>query len=400
MNWFGMAADTLESLDATWTASEIFRQPAVWGMVEDSLLAQQHAIARFLQPLLATKSLRIVLTGAGTSAYVGDILAPALMRHLGLRVESIATTDLVTGPDRYLQRDVPTLLVSFARSGDSPESAAALTLANARVGKCHHLVITCNHEGALSRLSRSLPQSAAYTFTLPDATHDRAFAMTSSFSSMLLAAAAIFGLIPTGSGKSARWAMIRNSASALIERFGDTHRDILNAEYKRVVYLGSNEMHGLARESALKLLELTDGNVASFCESPLGFRHGPKSLIDSTTLVVVFLSNEPYTRQYDVDLLRELKSDGRAGRVLALGTVMPNQAADRDFFPIDGLTDAPDIELAPVFAIFAQVFAMFQALRIKNRPDHPSSSGTVNRVVKGVVIYPWEDEERADVSGY
>ncbi len=132
-----------------------------------------------------------MLTGAGTSAYVGQCLAPALTAALGRRVEAIATTDLVAGADSYLAADTPTLLVSFARSGNSPESTAAVEIVQAHVRRCAHLVVTCNAQGALNLRARTLAN--AHAIVLPAATNDRGFAMTSSFSGMLLAAAAASG---------------------------------------------------------------------------------------------------------------------------------------------------------------------------------------------------------------
>ena len=178
------------------TAREIAQQPEVWRTVHALVQSQRAAIDAFLQPLLALPDLRIVLTGAGSSAFIGQCLAPALLQQLGakpgLRVEAIATTDIVSNPAQCLQPGVPTLLVSFARSGNSPESLAAVELADATVGECHHLAVTCAADGTLAR--RLGGRDRAHVLLLPDETHDRAFAMTSSFTGMLLAAAWAFGL--------------------------------------------------------------------------------------------------------------------------------------------------------------------------------------------------------------
>jgi tagatose-6-phosphate ketose/aldose isomerase len=154
-----------------------------------------------------------------------------------------------------------------------------------------------------------------------------------------------------------------------------------------VVYLGSNELRGLAREASLKLLELTDGQVVALFDSPLGFRHGPKTIVDADTLIVVMLSNDAQARRYDLDLLRELRNDGRAGRVLALsGRAEPELGAD--CVTLDGAAEAADLALALPYILFCQAFALLQSLALGLRPDTPSVSGTVNRVVRGVTIYP------------
>ncbi|MFL6027025.1 MAG: SIS domain-containing protein, partial [Friedmanniella sp.] len=134
---------------ATWP--EIRQQPEVWREVARIVQGESAGLSGFLEPLLALPDLRIVLTGAGTSAFAGQVLAPALARVLGRRVEAVATTDIVASPREVFAEDVPTLLVSFARSGDSPESVAAVELADHLLSDVRHLVVTCNPDGALAR---------------------------------------------------------------------------------------------------------------------------------------------------------------------------------------------------------------------------------------------------------
>ena len=90
-----------------WTAREIAQQPEVWTAVGELVARERAGLDAFLQPLIANPHLRIVLTGAGTSAYIGDCLAPALSARLRRRVEAIATTDLLSGPDLRLPADGP-----------------------------------------------------------------------------------------------------------------------------------------------------------------------------------------------------------------------------------------------------------------------------------------------------
>ena len=190
---FGLSAAELEAAGAPWTAREILQQPQVWQKIAAQLASGHGALSGFLAPLLQLPDLRIVLSGAGTSSYVGECLAPALAQALGQRVEAIATTDLIAGADSWLSAGTPTLLVSFARSGNSPESAAAVEIVQAYVKRCAHLVVTCNAHGALNRRAQTLAN--AHTIVLPEATNDRSFAMTSSFTGMLLAAACAFGVL-------------------------------------------------------------------------------------------------------------------------------------------------------------------------------------------------------------
>lgn len=380
------AAD-LDRRGAAHTAREIAQQPDVWKTVHALVQSQRAALDDFLEPLLSKPDLRVVLTGAGSSAFIGQCLAPALLQQLGsrsgLRVEAIATTDIVSNPAQCLQPDVPTLLVSFARSGNSPESLAAVELADATVGECHHLAVTCAAEGQLA--TRLGGRARARVLLLPDETHDRSFAMTSSFTGMLLAAAWAFGMaLPPV-------AALSQAAGALLATEGERLRALSAEPFERLVVLGSNGLQGLAREAALKMLELTDGALIAMADSPLGFRHGPKTVLNDRTLVLILLSNDSYTRRYDLDLLRELRRQGR-GRVVALSTSALNAdaALAADDVLLDLPVNAPDLALAPVALVFAQCLALLASLKLDITPDNPSASGTVTRVVSGVIIHPLE----------
>lgn len=366
--------ENFECAGAAQTAREIAQQPGVWCKLgADGTGVPQ----RFLAPLLAQPHLQIVLCGAGSSAYIGECLAPALTRRWGSRIRAIATTDLVADPQGCLGNE-PLLLVSFARSGNSPESVAALKIAGQVSSDCHHLIISCNAEGELCREGER--SSRACVIRLPAETNDRAFAMTSSFSSMLLAAALAFDVIdPQAVDEIARWGdqMLADPSAEELSRL----------RYERVVYLGDREFRGLALESALKLLELTDGRVVALSETPLAFRHGMKSFIDGRTLVIVFLSNDPYARAYEVDLLEELRRDGIAARLTA---VTAGDIARSGEVNLPGAQAATDLALCFPFAVFAQSLAMQTSMALHLKPDSPNARGVVNRVVQGVSVYPWK----------
>jgi tagatose-6-phosphate ketose/aldose isomerase len=391
MDFLGIPQEHLEKAGGYWTAREIAQQPVTWPQIERLIATDAAATRAFLDPLLRRRSeLRIVLTGAGTSSFIGECLAPALAVKTGLRVDAVATTDLVGSPMSWLEPDVPTLVVSFARSGNSPESVAALTLAERCVQECHHLIFTCNAEGALYR--RGKDTRNARIILLPEETNDRGFAMTSSFSGMLLAAAMTFDLIASGAEPVARLAGAAGEVLAgTLPLIGSLTRD----GFERIVYLGSKELKGLAREAALKMLELTDGKVVTAADSPLGFRHGPKTVLNAKTLVVVFASNDGYTRQYDWDLIAELRREGVARRVITLCArpvdAHPAGARQEDDIVL-GAGDAAelsDLELCLPYAMFAQSIALLRSLSLGIRSDNPNAAGTVSRVVKGVSIYPW-----------
>ena len=359
-----------------WSRRDILQQPDTLRATHALLAGQRGSIEAFLAPLLAKPDLRIMLAGAGTSAFIGECLAATLTRGTGRCVEAVATTDIVSAPDLYLKSDTPTLVVSFGRSGNSPESIAAVELVDARVSDAHHLIITCNADGALAKRA----DNDAYVVTLPEATHDRGFAMTSSFSAMMYAALAIFSGIQ---GCDARIEPIAEAVAGALETVELRMAKLAAREFRRVVYLGSGPFQGLAREAALKLLELTDGATATMFDSTLGFRHGPKTFVNRDTLIVVFVSNDPLTRAYDRDMIEELRKDDVAGAVL----VVSAQGEIGDTIAVRGLESAADSDLLFPYIIPAQLFALHASLDRGLTPDTPNKAGTVNRVVQGVRIY-------------
>ncbi|MDT0639541.1 AgaS family sugar isomerase [Citrobacter werkmanii] len=369
----------------TWTEEEIRQQPASWIRSLANIDNIRSAIDSFLAPLLRKNDLRIVLTGAGTSAFIGDIIAPWLASQTGKNISAVPTTDLVTNPMDYLNPAHPLLLVSFARSGNSPESVAAVELANQFVPECYHLPITCNEAGSLYQ--NAVASDNAFALLMPAETHDRGFAMTSSITTMMASCLAVFAPQKIN---SQTFRDVADRCQTILTSLGDFSDGVFgNAPWKRIVYLGSGGLQGAARESALKVLELTAGKLAAFYDSPTGFRHGPKSLVDNETLVVVFVSSHPYTRQYDLDLLAELRRDQQALRVVAIAAQTDDVIEAGPHILLPPARSFIDMELAFCFLMYAQVFALTQSISIGNTPDTPSASGTVNRVVQGVVIHPW-----------
>ena len=370
------------------TAGEIAQQPRLWRALAASMAAGAGEHAAFLAPLLARDDLRVVLCGAGSSAFVGQILAPRLAGDLGRRVEALATTDVVSNPRQAFGQDVPTLMVSFARSGDSPESVEAVRLADALLSRVHHVVVTCSTEGALHREHSGREDSLV--LLMPDGSNDRGFAMTSSFTCMLLAAATLLGGDPSVLGRLA------DALEAALPSLDERARDVAARGYRRVVYLGSGPLQGLARESALKILELTAGRVVSFFDSSLGFRHGPKAVVDARTLVVAYRANDPHARRYDDDIVAELCAPTSGADVLVVGAggVADDHGtgggSGADAWWVQGVDGVDDVALAAVLLAGAQLVALHSSLVLGLTPDDPFPSQEVNRVVRGVTLHPLE----------
>ncbi|KQA19530.1 SIS domain-containing protein [Vibrio metoecus] len=379
--FLGYSSTWLAEHNATHTAKEISHQPVLWRALAENLQQQAANIEAFLAPLLKRDDLRIILTGAGTSAFVGDAAVPFLQPELNFQMESIPTTDLVSNPELYLDADRPTLLISYARSGNSPESVAAVALADQRIKECYHLFLTCNGEGALSRYAQQAKR--ALCVLMPEGSNDKSFAMTSSFSCMLMATLMLLGK----SSQNAIRATAELCESKLVQ-WPEAIKQLAALPYERLIVLGSGGFAGLAREASLKSLELSAGKVMTAFDSSLGFRHGPKFAINHKALVIQLLSSDDYTRQYDLDLLCEIRRDNQALRHIALTETPLNED---DVFEL-GHLGLGDRWLCFPYILFCQMLAFEKSLQLGLGPDNPCPTGEVNRVVQGVTIYPYPQQ--------
>lgn len=383
----GRPAGFFEAQGAGNTAREILQQPDMWRKLAGILLGAKAEIATFMEKLMAVKGLRIVFTGAGSSAFIGESLQGILARELGVRSETVHTTDIVSAPDCVLF-NVPTLLISFSRSGESPESVGALQYANARIDELYNIVVVCKPDSSLANYASSI--SDTLVLNMPPETSDLGFAMTSSVSSMALAAWSIFDWKNLAE-RCRQMELLAQSAEAELAPMDALARTVAGWAYDRVVFLGSGGLKGLARESAVKSLELTDGIVNAGYDTAAGFRHGPKTAVTDSMLTVHFLSADSFTRQYDVDLLREMAAEKQKNLLVAVGSggaaECPQGVDGVCSYELCGEAAFADMTAYIKSLLFAQLLSLEKSLECGITTDTPCAGGTVNRVVQGVVVY-------------
>jgi len=383
--------EQIQAFSAEHTVKEILQQPKLWLETYDIIENQQEQLKSFFQQLSRShETVRYIFTGAGTSAFVGEAVAPFFNQNnqiLSWSFEAIATTDLVSSPKYYFKEEIPTVLVSFARSGNSPESTAAVDLGEAFVDHFYQIVMTCNENGQLARKASADPNSLL--LLMPKAAHDEGFAMTSSYSCMMLASLLAFQIEKLAELQPLVKSLA-TAADAFLARLSPRLEEIFSYEFDRIIYLGSGPLGSIARESALKVLELTAGKTVSMYETPLGFRHGPKSLMNDRTLIVLFMSQDPYTRKYDLDLLKEVYAAGLESKVVVLDAAEDDAvSANADWYVHAGLSSGEweDIYLGFIYITFAQSLSVKKSIELGIRVDNPSENGLLNRVVQGVTIY-------------
>lgn len=329
----------------------------------------------------------MILTGAGSSAHAAMCAEPALRRDLGSGVEAIATTDLVTGEWGATGRREPYVLLSIARSGNSPESLAVQDGFGLEGERRGHVIITCNPSGALARAA----SEEDLILVMPEGTNDQGLAMTASYSCMTLAAT-LLACLDEGASIVERVRPLAAAAEDLLAHGMGAITDCASRDFGRAVFLGSGPLAPTARECALKLMELTAGRVVCAWESYLGLRHGPQAMIDDGCLVVCLVDDRPGSAAfpYELDLLRELREKGQGAAILAVGNALPDEVRSLATATIDWAGHAPPIahELRPITdVVVGQLLGLLISLRLGMTPDNPSPGGIINRVVQGVRIY-------------
>jgi len=388
-----MSAQEKIQLGVEATPAEIAQQPEMW---RDTARRVAEATPR-VRALLGSAGLpgsvaEVVFAGAGTSDFVGRCLEGPVSTALGTRAIGCPTTDIVTHPEYAFPSDRPGVMASFARSGNSPESLAAVEIVLAERPEVRHLIITCNAAGELAKRAAALGDRA-FVLALDPRTNDRGLAMTSAFTSMVVAGLGLAYL-----DRVEEYVALVDRMAVAGERVLEVAPDVAEALAKRgpkrACFLGSGALVGAATECHLKLQELTDGGVICFYDTFLGLRHGPRAAVHDDTLVVCFLSSEAQVRRYEFDLIRSNRAQG-----IGLAHLLVADRADAELeqladqviaYDPNGKLALPDDALSPVVTIVGQLLGLFASLEHGLKPDTPSAGGVISRVVQGVTIYPWE----------
>lgn len=352
-------------------AFEIVQQPELWPTTLQRVSAAGFSAETHGSP--------VVVCGAGTSAYAASAIVEAWPE-----ARAIPTTDLLLQSGSEILSVLPGLpegglVISLARSGDSPESVAVVEKMQRLFPRVRHLAIVCNPDGRLANMA------GVQVLLLDPRANDRSLAMTGSFSNLTLAGLAL--------KHCEQLAQELPDICMRLERFLEDSRDQFAAIAQhcddRIVLLASC-MQALTKEAALKIIELTDGRIMAMPETFLGFRHGAVGFLREDTPVVCFLSSDPDKRRYEYDLMEDLRGKG-LGRFVIVGED-PSIANDRDWFLPASAPSLPDALRTPFEVPLAQLLAYQLSVRVQVDPDNPSPKGTITRVVRPFRIHQQSEE--------
>lgn len=378
------------------TPGEIAQQPFLWNITASRMSRLSAKLKSFLEKTgLYGHSNRphIICTGAGTSDFVGQSLVDLYRACFRTQTANWSTPRITANPENYFDSDQKYLLIHFARSGDSPESKAVLNLALKKYpDNIYNIVITCNSAGELARTSRDYP-GHVFLITLHEDCNDKGLAMTGSFSSMVVAGISLVHLNDMNNYRQ----IVGNMADAAenyIDLYTDEIYHLADPVINRAFFLGNKDLIGAAFESALKVQELTAGQLIAKGDDTLSFRHGPVSAVDKNSLVCFFLSEDPVTRRYEIDVIHQYDKAflklGAKTIVICSNCRQLTQNSHITLFSYDPESrwSIPAYYQVNLAVLFGQLFGMFQAYRRNINVDDPSTGKALySRIVHGVQIY-------------
>lgn len=369
------------------TIDEIAQQPVTWLDTAARAIEHRGAVQSLLGGSGREGGIRsLMLSGSGSSLYVGECVAPALQSELGIPVHAIAGGDLLTHPRTAVLPGRPCLLVSIARSGNSPESAGAVENMLRAEPDCRHLFITCNDRGRLAADYRG--DARTHALVLHDRTNDRSLVMTSSFTNMVLAAR-FTGFLDRPAEYQEMVCQLSGMGRHLMMHHAQSLAEAARDDYRFALYLAARCRVGAAREASLKMMEMSAGRTRTMVETYLGLRHGPMAAVDSDTLIVCFLSSDELARAYEVDLIRELNRKKLGRRKIVVGEEIPKDLLCNGDVAVEcpGMRQAGDDNVAVVDVLAGQLLALYHCLAVGLRPDAPSPDGVISRVVEDFRIH-------------
>jgi len=297
-----------------------------------------------------------VFIGCGSTFYLARYAAPFTQRVTGRACRGVPSSELLLQTDTIVVPGARPLVIALSRSGETTETVMAVEKMRARGSDA--LTITCYQDTPLAAAS-------SLTVLIPGG-REQSLAQTRSFAGMLVAVQALAAMTAGDRALLANIERLPDLAPGVVERARPIARRFGGDEsFKRITYLGSGPLYGLASEATVKVKEMSL-SVAEPYRS-MEFRHGPMSLVDREHLVVALLSDE--TREYELSVLREVKGNG--GAVLAVANTDQGLAEFDGAFALG--STLPELARGVLYLPLVQLLAYYRAIGRGLDPDRPRS---------------------------
>jgi len=333
------------------TLSEIINQPLAWAATIDIVEAKSDELLELMDGVD-----EIVFTGCGSALNVSVTAAATFQQLTGIRARAVPAADLEFFPDTVFASDGAYLVVPISRSGSTTETVMASDVATGRGIKT--LAITCYPDSPLACRSTR-------TLTLEPA-NEQSVTTTQSLTSMILTTQLISGIIAERSDYLAELRLLPELGQQVIDRYGEMGREVAEtASITKFAFVGSGPYLGLARESQLKIKEMT--LLPSDSYPVLDYRHGPKSNVDEEMLVTLFMSDRG--RRIEVEFLEEMKYLN--GNVLVICDKAELDTANCADYSAEVNSGLCDMARGILYMPPIHFLAYYKSLALGQDPDNP-----------------------------
>jgi glucosamine--fructose-6-phosphate aminotransferase (isomerizing) len=340
------------------TLSEIRSQPEAWAAVAPVARRTEAEWRAFFDGHDDWQSL---LFGCGSTFYLSLAAAAVLQSVTGAPCRAVPSSELLFNEKAWISARADVRGLAISRSGTTTETLRALErlhgLSNARLA-----AVTCYGGTPMETwCSPVLVSPKGY---------ETSIAQTRSFASMLVGCLAIAGIVSRREELLDALAALPPLGERLLAEY-DALAAALggNAAIQRVFFLGSGPRYGLACEGMLKMKEmsLTGSEAYHFLE----FRHGPKSMVDSSTMIVGLLSDA--ARAAETQVMREMKELGATVLILAESS----DGLDWADAVVPFRSGLPEAARLPLYLPVLQLMAYHRSVSKGLDPDAPRNLDAV-----------------------
>lgn len=373
--FFGKPMDEWKKLGADKTVLDLTSQPELWLQTLERL-EKQEEVFEFVRSFMSQHpNGRIILSGSGSSSFVADIAAPFLHYRKDQRIVSVSAADIVSSPENYLDRKIPTLAIYLTRTANVPEIRGAYSIIKNEVENSKHLLITNGTEGRL--VEKMVEDKDSCVFLAPPQSIGESYSSAASFTTLLLSLLMVFENDPKGRATEIRSLM--DPLKALLATQWQPLSDLAKESFDRVLFLGTSAFKGVASEGQLALLEMAHGQKNSYSDATLKFRYTKRFVPNANTVIFQLFSSHPYPRQFEEDLLNEIYQNKMAKKVVAISwkdTGDLKKISDLLLIPVKEGTAYPGSGYAALFyVLYLYLFDFFTAVHSGLSPDNPVPYG-------------------------
>lgn len=339
------------------TYQEIGNQPHAWRETITDIPQQWSTISNQIEIKSITHAL---FMGSGTSLYIAQSAAKCFMEVTGITSTAIPTSEAFLSPASSVPANGQVVAFIISRSGTTTEALLAVRHLRENWSNVVTIGVTCNEGTDLETVSH-------HCLTLPIA-HEVSVVMTQSFTTLLLALQVVASIIADDATLQAELGRLPDAFEHFLadtETLAQTIGEL--PDVGMFIYLGLGPYHGLAEEGTLKLKEMTQTPCEAY--NPLEFRHGPISIVDDRTVVLLLEGDREAAYMEAVE--RDLQRHG--AQLVAIGPRASNLA---EYALVVG-TGFSDLARSVLYMPFAQLLGYYKAVASGLDPDAPRNLNSV-----------------------